>query len=134
MVLDATVMANYVLGVEPSRQELAELFGSYGPFFAPDLWRPELSNAFWKYIRVRRITLEESLEWIILVERVLSDTVSSQKLIAPALVLAYENNHSAYDCFYLALAQQRKTQVITYDRALQSKFPGLAVAPRSILT
>ncbi len=133
MVLNASVMASYVLGIKSTEAELSALLRGPFEFIAPDIWRPELANTFWKYIQKQEITLEEAEELLRRAETLLSYTVSSQELWSLALVLASQENHPVYDCFYLALAMEKKTKVITYDRMLWSKFGDLANAPKDIL-
>jgi len=133
MVLDASVMASYVLGIKSTEAELSALMRGPFEFIAPDIWRPELANTFWKYIQKQEITLEEAGELFRRVETLLSDTVSSQELWSSALSLATRENHSVYDCFYLALAIEEKTKVITYDQTLWFKFGELAVSPEEVI-
>ncbi len=133
MVLNACVMASYVLGIKSTEAELSALMRGSFEFIAPDIWRPELANTFWKYIQKQEITLEEAEELFRRVETLLSYTVSSQELWSSALLLATRENHSVYDCFYLALAMKEKTKVITYDQALWLKFGELAVSPEEVI-
>ncbi len=133
MVLNACVMASYVLGIKSIEAELSALMRGPFEFIAPDIWRPELANTFWKYIQKQEITLEEAEELFRRVETLLSYTVSSQELWLSALLLATRENHSVYDCFYLALAMEEKTKVITYDQTLWFKFGELAVSPEEVI-
>jgi predicted nucleic acid-binding protein len=45
-------------------------------------------------------------------------------LAGRALEIAAELRHPAYDCFYLALAQERRAQLVTADRRLISRLAG----------
>jgi predicted nucleic acid-binding protein len=46
------------------------------------------------------------------------------------LAIAIELRHPAYDCFYLALAEQRDCQMITADERLLARCAGSLFAKR----
>ena len=50
--------------------------------------------------------------------------IASAGLAPRAVVLSRLLNHPAYDCFYLALAEQRRTTLITADRRLLDRLAG----------
>lgn len=132
IILDVSVLAGYLLGVDPAREELPGFFRGSHDFIAPDIWRPELANTFWKYVQKQAIKLDEAVALFQSAETLISHTVSSRGLWQSALLLASQNNHPVYDCLYIALALEKSTQVITYDQRLWARFSDLAVGPREI--
>jgi predicted nucleic acid-binding protein len=40
-----------------------------------------------------------------------------------ALELSVDYNHPVYDTLFIALAEQKKTKLITYDKEIIKKFP-----------
>ena len=48
---------------------------------------------------------------------------------ADVMRLISESNCSAYDCEFVALAQQLDVSLITLDRRILREFPNVAVAP-----
>lgn len=129
VVLDVTVLAGYLLGVEGRGKDLSVLMKNGIGFIAPDLWRPELANTLWKYVQQKNITLDQAVELLQQSGALVSDTVGCESLWQGALHLAAQSNHPVNDCLYVALAISRSTQVITYDRRLQSAFSNITIHP-----
>jgi len=87
-------------------------------FVVPDVFWAEVANVLWKGVRRRRWLPSDA-------ERAASDmrrrnfyTVSSLDLLDDALRIALANDRSVYDCLYVALAIQFKTDMITADERL----------------
>ena len=54
----------------------------------------------------------------------LADVRSLAPLAAQALEIAAELRHPTYDCFYLALARERRAKLVTADRRLIARLRG----------
>jgi predicted nucleic acid-binding protein len=87
-------------------------------FIVPDVFWAEIGSVLWKGARQRRWRQDEA-------ETVAADmkardfaTVSSAKLLPEALKIAFAYGRSVYDCLYIALAVQAKTDLITADERL----------------
>jgi predicted nucleic acid-binding protein len=94
---------------------------------APIIWRSELRNVLVLYIRKNIISLEHAqgimygaLELMIGQEY----EVSSYEVLR----LASESKCSAYDCEFIATANDLKVPLITVDRQLLREFPAVAVS------
>ncbi len=133
LVLDTTVLASYVLGDSSMRQESNRLLRLPYEFIAPDLWRAELANVFWKSVRAGHLTSEDALQMLPVVEGLVSITVSSMNLLSHALTLAIQADHPAYDCLFVALAVLEDTMLVSYDRRLASKFGERVALPAELL-
>jgi predicted nucleic acid-binding protein len=123
-VLDASVAVKWAI---PSRNEtLAEesfrLLKRYTDgeinFIVPDVFWAEVGNVFWKGVHRQRWSPAFA-------ERAASEigardffTVSSLALLPQALAIALAHHRSLYDCLYVALAIQFKTEMITADERL----------------
>ena len=94
---------------------------------APRLWRSELRNVLTLYVRHRRMTLEDACrtmdEAIRLMAGAEHDVTSSQ-----VLELAAASGCSAYDCEFVALAQNLGVPLVTVDKQVLKNFPGVAIA------
>jgi predicted nucleic acid-binding protein len=124
LVLDASVAVKWAI---PSTEEtltgeslqlLKRFTQGEINFIVPDVFWAEVGNVLWKGVRQRRWPQA-------LAERAASDirkrnffTVSSLELLAEALRIALANDRSVYDCLYVALAIQFKTEMITADERL----------------
>ena len=133
LVLDASVAIKWAIPLarEPFIDESLRLLKSYVDgevdFIVPDVFWAEVGNVMWKGVRQRRWRRDEA-------EVVIADmrdrdfrTVSSLVLLQEALRLAFAYDRAVYDCLYVALAIQAKTEMITADErlanALASRLP-----------
>lgn len=94
-------------------------------FIVPDVFWAELGNALWRGARQKRWRRDQA-------EAVLADitarefqTVPSLILLPEALTIAFEYDRSLYDCLYVALAVESKTDLITADERLANAFAAL---------
>ncbi|HET9405617.1 MAG TPA: type II toxin-antitoxin system VapC family toxin [Candidatus Sulfotelmatobacter sp.] len=123
-VLDASVAIKWGIpsAAEPLTGEAIRLFKRYRSgevdFVVPDVFWAELANVLWKGSRRGRWSQGEA-------EMVVGDfkardfvTVSSMGLISEALTIAFAHDRAVYDCLYVALAVQTKTELITADERL----------------
>jgi predicted nucleic acid-binding protein len=123
-VLDASVALKWALppANEPLVTESLHLLRQYSKgevdFLVPDIFWAEVGNVLWKGSRQRRWSRPTA-------ERIASEmkaqnlpTIPSIALMADALKIALTYDHSVYDCFYVALAIQSKSEMITADERL----------------
>lgn len=120
MVIDASVVLRAFFPDEEGQVAAQSLIRAYVqgevPLLAPTLLPYEVTNALLQAIRRGRLTLAKGQE----VLRVFQDLgiPTAEAPWARALELAYTYNCSAYDGAYLALAEERGTQLVTGDRRL----------------
>ena len=126
IVVDTNVIGYLFLSSEQSR--LAEdALKKDSEWAAPILWRSELRNALTLYVRKDLITLEQA-------QRIMNSAlellrgkeyeVSSYEVLR----LASESNCSAYDCEFIATANDLKVPLITSDKLLLKEFPAIAMS------
>ena len=123
-VLDAGVAVKWLIPAagETLSAESCQLLKRYVDgeidFIIPDIFWAEVGNTLWKGVQQRR--------WPpVLAENAASEmrernflTISSLTLLPEALKIALSHERSVYDCIYVALAIQFKTQMITADEGL----------------
>ena len=113
LVIDASIAVKLVVQETGTREALAlqETFR----LSAPDLLIPECANILWKKFRLGELTGEEAG----IAARILAgaeiELVAMRALFGPAMQLAVELDHPAYDCIYLALAIERDVPFVTAD-------------------
>ncbi len=89
---------------------------------SPSLLLSELANALWKTVRFADLTRDDA-------NRLLSDMTSipyftsDDTLIAAALDIAISQEHSVYDCLFIALSRTLEAPILTADKKLRRKFP-----------
>jgi predicted nucleic acid-binding protein len=133
VVLDCSVAIKWAIPLvrEPLTDESLRLLRRYVngeiEFIVPDVFWAEVGNVLWKGTRQNRWRQDEA-------ESVAADmqardftTVPSLMLLPEALKIAFAHDRAVYDCLYVALAVQSKTDLITADErlanALAARFP-----------
>lgn len=125
IVVDSNVIAYLYL---PSAQSsLAErLRARDQDWAAPLLWRSELRNALARYVRSRHLTVDDACR----IQAEAESLLAGFEYHVPSddvLRLAADSGCSAYDCEFVALAQQLGLPLVTADQQLARAFPGTAV-------
>jgi predicted nucleic acid-binding protein len=123
-VLDASVALKWTLppANEPYVAESLHLLRQYTKgqisFLVPDIFWAEIGNVLWKGARQRRWSDATA-------ERIASEmkaqnfpTAPSRAVMVAALKIALAYDRSVYDCLYVALALQSKSEMITADERL----------------
>lgn len=128
LVVDASIVAKWLLPElhsDAARRVLTE----GNELLAPDLLWAELGNALWKRCCAGEIEVEEARDLLRDFKRFPVRTMSSIRLISPALDLATRFNRTVYDSLYLALAISQRCQLVTADRRLYDGLKRGSLAP-----
>lgn len=99
---------------------------------APILWRSEFRNTMMLYYRKNILSLDQILLYTKAAERLLAGR-EYQVQTQPILRLAAQSGCTAYDCEFVALAQELHTPLITADKQILRAFPETAVSPQQYL-
>lgn len=89
---------------------------------APQLWRSEFRNMLALYLRKKLLSLDTALD----LAREAEALLEPREFRVPAaavLPLAAASRCSAYDCEFVALAQQLQTLLVTSDKQVLMAFP-----------
>jgi predicted nucleic acid-binding protein len=123
-VLDASVAAKWMLPAEnePLRAEAFQVLDGFAAsefeLLVPDIFWAECGYVLWKAVRQERLIRADADLALTSMLRLDFPTFSSNKLLADALPIAFSFGRGVYDCLYVALALQSKTQLITADERL----------------
>ncbi|MDE3034611.1 MAG: type II toxin-antitoxin system VapC family toxin [Nitrospirota bacterium] len=116
------------LYIEGQRTGQAEAAFAKDPFWvAPLLWRSEFRNTVIGLVRKKALALEDALRIVDDAERAMAGHEYSV-LSHHVLQFAARSGCSAYDCEFVALAQDLGVAFVTSDRQVLSAFPALAVS------
>ena len=123
IVLDASVAVKWAIPTkEPLTAESLQLLKRYADgefnFIVPDLFWAEIGNVLWKGVRQRRWPEVFAYSAAKEMKSRAFLTVSSFSLLPEAMEIALSHDRSVYDCLYVALAIQFKTEMITADERL----------------
>ena len=102
-------------------------------WLAPPLWRSEFRNVLAFYLRQRYLSLEDARTIMQEAELLLQGReygVSSPRV----LDLAAASRCSAYDCEFVALAQDLDVPLVTADKKVLTAFPETAVSMVAFLS
>ncbi len=120
LTLDANVIINWFFKT-PLQNASDELTKYPYQYYAPDLLVSEYTNIIRKYVWNDMISISKGMELIDLFKSTPIHFVSSNELIDIAFKTANELNHSAYDCFYLAVPLTKGGIMITGDKKFYNK-------------
>ena len=126
IVTDINLIAYFA--VRDSNSELADaVFETDTVWVAPLLWRSELRSTLAKYMQHAGMSMETALLALHSAEEAIGGreySVSSERI----LELAVQSGCTAYDCEYVALAQDLDVPLVTADKEILHAFPKTAVS------
>ena len=131
IAIDATVLADHFIGEAPLRDAAQKLFGEDSDWIAPGLWRFELGNVLWKYVRFGKLTASAADGFMREAERLVVETVNDIR--APEILeLAIQRQLTMYDASYVWLARSRGLTLRTRDAEVLRQCPEWA-SPMPVL-
>jgi predicted nucleic acid-binding protein len=96
-------------------------------WIAPILWRSEFRNVLAEALRQKLITIDVAHE---IIDNAESHFANRDFAVSSSAVLnlVASSTCSAYDCEFVALAEEQRVQLVTLDRQILRDFPGIAVS------
>jgi len=126
IVVDTNVVAYLLLGGE--KTPVARLVFRKDPVWAaPIVWRSEFRSVLAAYLREGTLNLLDALEVMQEAETLLRGAEYSV-VSGQVLKLVSESGCSAYDCEFVALAQQLGVPLLTSDAEILREFPQTAMS------
>ena len=131
IVVDTNIIVYLFLEGEWSAQ-VEKLLEKDMQWAAPLLWRSEFCNVLALYMQKSYLSLEQAQQ--ILQEAMLLMQGRAYEIV-PSQVLeqAATSDCSAYECEFLALAEDLGIPLVTVDKKVLKAFPGIAVSPDEFL-
>ena len=106
----------------------ANVYAKDPVWIAPYLWRSEFRNSSLLYLRKGLLTLPQLLQINEAAEMMMHDN-EFHVPTSEILQLASASSCSAYDCEFVALAQEFGVPLVTADKKVLSEFPTIALSP-----
>jgi predicted nucleic acid-binding protein len=131
IVVDASVALKWYWS-EPDSEAALTLLHSDRRMIAPDLIVAELCNAAWRLIRRRQMRAGQMQILTNGAPRAFARLHDLGSLAPRAGRIALAIDHSAYDCFYLALSEAEDAPLVTADGKLVTKLAGTPFAARTL--
>lgn len=119
-VVDASVAIKWFVA-EPGRDVARSLLSGEHMLFAPDLVYSEVANGIHRKMRRGEIDPPQAATSVQQLLKAPWRTIPTERLVAPAFVIASLLQHSVYDCCYLAAAVAEQAVLVTADEAFASK-------------
>ena len=131
IVADVNLIACLLLG--GSHLSLAQrVLERDATWAAPLLWRSEFRNVLAAFIRQRGLSVSDAWRAHGLADQLLA----AEEFIMPGervLALVAVSACSAYDCEYIALAEELAVALVTADHQLLHAFPERAISPMNFV-
>ncbi len=131
IVADVNLLAYLLLGGPET--ELAQHVLEQDPTWAgPVLWRSEFRSILAAYMRKRGLGISEAWQAHELAEGLVGAheyTLGGERV----LQLVAASPCSAYDCEYVALAEELQVRLVTWDQEVLRYFPQIAISPKDFV-
>lgn len=132
IVVDTNTIA-YLL-IEGNRTPLAkEVLLKDPEWLAPLLWRSEFRSVVGVYLRRGFMSLAQALQ-VVEEAEVLMKGGEYEVRSSQVLSLVASSRCSAYDCEFVALAQELSVPMITSDTKILAAFPSIALSPEDFIS
>lgn len=119
IVVDASIALKWVVE-EPGSEHAARLLELNETFGAPDVLFAEVANVLCKKVRGGMASTRQAIVSLTELRTAIGHVESTVALSDASLRLAIQLDHSAYDCFYLAMAGDAG-ELVTADDAFIRK-------------
>ncbi len=132
MIVVDTNLIGYLYLESKHSQQAEQVLRQDADWAAPLLWRSEFRNVLAGYLRKQWLSLEESRRLMDEALRMMEDReyeVDSDRVLR----LVADSTCSAYDCEFVALAQELGTFLVTLDKEILNDFPAVAVSVDTFL-
>lgn len=123
-VVDASVSLKWFVAEEPHGAEARQLVQSQETMIAPDLLVAEVCSAGWRLLRLGHIGRAQFDRIPTALPRYFAELVGAVGLAPRAAAIAAELDHPIYDCFYVALAEERHFPLVTADARFLARLSG----------
>jgi predicted nucleic acid-binding protein len=120
LVVDASVACKWFLA-ESGADHAEALLAGGSLLVAPGLIVAEVCNVACLKLRRSEIAADQAVAIVESLPDLLDELVPSAQLAPRAFAIASALSHSAYDCFYLALAEVRGMRLVTADHRLLAR-------------
>ncbi len=131
IVVDTNLIAYLFITGDRSNQA-EQVFTKDSQWVAPLLWRSEFRNILALYLRKKILALKDASE---IMEKALEMMRGREYEVnsLQVLNLAESSSCSAYDCEFVALAQDLEVPLVTVDRQILIQFLKIAMSPEQFL-
>lgn len=117
VVLDASAAVRLIMRMEDALV-LADRLDEASLVLVPGLFRTEVANALWKYVRAEQLSADNAVRRLDEALALPDAEVPDSELLTEALASACRTSHPVYDQLYVILARRHAASLLTRDRRL----------------
>ena len=117
IVLDPSAGIEIVLN-RPLANQLKKYISNSRIVISSDLYKAEVTNVLWKYIKADLITKANGIDLLSLAQNLVDEYYDISQFTIESLNESIRLNHSSYDMFYLTLARRSGAKLLTLDKKL----------------
>jgi predicted nucleic acid-binding protein len=117
LVLDTSVALSFLLKTE-SGGNFEETLLNARKIYSCDLFKAELANGLWQYVRANEITKDEAIALFSKGIQLVDEYINEESLALEAISAAVRYQHPVYDMFYLILTRRQDANLLTLDKKL----------------
>ena len=132
IVVDTSIIA-YLYLSSPHSLQVQEALLKDSQWAAPYLWRSELRNVLALYLRQSRLSLNDAqliMDEALMLMRGREYAITSVSVMNLVAI----STCSAYDCEFVALAQDLGVPLVTVDKQILNQFPAVAISLKTFIT
>ncbi len=129
---DCTLIAQFFL-TTPETELAREIAIMDADWVVPPLWRSELRSVLRKYLLRKALSVEQCVQIMSVADAMLANS-ETEVSSADVMALVASTGCSAHDAEYVSLALSFTIPLVTADRRLRDRFPGIAVSAAAFLS
>ncbi len=122
IIVDASVAVQWI--AEEDTSALSDTLLERFDLTAPELLVIEVANALRRKVFVGDISMEQAKAGLRFIREKVATVDVTNEVLDRSLELAQAMYHPIYDCIYLALAEQQRGRLVTYDQELIDRARG----------
>ncbi len=128
---DCTLIAQFFL-TTPETELARQIAVMDADWLVPPLWRSELRSVLRKYLLRKDLSVDQCVQIMLVADAMLANSETAVSS-ADVMALVATTGCSAYDAEYVSLARSFAIPLITADKRLRERFPGIAVSAAEFL-
>ena len=118
VVLDASAGIEIGLGRDNS-QKFKELLEKASKVITSDLYKAEVTNVLWKYVKIKLLTKDVALQRLQYCLNLVDEYIDIKENNQESLIESIRIDHSVYDILYLTIARRNGAILMTQDKKLK---------------
>ncbi len=118
-VLDASAGIEVVLN-RSRAVEIVKVLEVSNKVFSPVLYKAEVTNALWQYLKAGQINKDKAISALVLAMSLVDVYADPAEYSSEVLLESLRLNHSSYDMFYLVLTRRSGSTLLSLDKKLNA--------------